>query len=92
MEDSTWYEEKRKQMYNSMQAKIEEEFAKSHAEIMRDLKLTDKGSLRNINNYRMKLWCDVYMQSLIDNINNPVVELADDALIRFDKRFNQIPR
>ena len=91
MENINWYEQQKKVMHDNMQAKFEEEFEKTHEVIMKyaNLTLKDKGTLRNINNYRMKLWCDIYLESFKSNTNNDCFLIANEAIIEFDKRFNQ---
>ena len=49
----------------------------------------DKGSIRNTNNYRMKLWSEVVVQAIANYQSEPSpTEVADAALKEFDKRFN----
>ena len=49
----------------------------------------DKGTIRNINNYRMKLWGEVLVQAIANWQTEPKpTEVADAALKEFDKRFN----
>lgn len=87
-EDYVWYAEQRKKLYDNLQADMWKEYDKTHQQLMQNAKLTDKGSLRNINNYRMKLWCDIYLESFKSNINNDSFLLANEALKEFDKKFN----
>ena len=93
MENINWYEQQKKVMHDNMQAKFEEEFEKTHEVIMKyaNLTLKDKGTIRNINNYRMKLWCDVLSNTILNYQANNArpTEVADSALIEFDKRFNK---
>ena len=87
-EDFEWYAEQRKKLYENLQIQLNEEFDRTHNKIIQDSKLKDKGTLRNINNYRMKLWCDIYLESFKNNINNDCFVLADEALKEFDRKFN----
>ena len=87
-EDYQWYAEQRKKLYDNLQEDMWEQYDKTHQQLMQNTKLTDKGSLRNINNYRMKLWCDIYLESFKSNINNDSFLLANEALKEFDKKFN----
>lgn len=50
----------------------------------------DKGTMRNINNYRMKLWCDSFVMHRAKEDKLYLAALrADMDLVEFDKRFNQ---
>ena len=92
-EDEKWYELQRKKFADRLQNAIDEEFSRTHDLIMENLvpkeKLKDKGTMRNINNYRMKLWCDclVLYRSKYDRESS--AHMADHDLKEFDKRFNQ---
>ena len=50
----------------------------------------DKGTMRNINNYRMKFWCEFFMYYKNQNASRESAGYnADLCLEEFDKRFNQ---
>jgi hypothetical protein len=91
--ESTWLQEQGIKFNNRLQKAIEEEFSLTHDFIMQNLvpkeTIKDKGTMRNINNYRMKLWCDVLMEVVKNKQDIPrPTEVADKALKEFDKRFN----
>ncbi len=95
IQDNSWFESQRQKFNDRLQNAINEEFSRTHDLIMENLvpkeTLKDKGTLRNINNYRMKLWCDVLSNTILNYQANNArpTEVADSALIEFDKRFNQ---
>lgn len=89
-QSQSWYQAQNKKIKDKLQDAIEEEFSKTHDLIMENLVPKDKGTMRNINNYRMKLWCDSF---LIHRAKEEKIYLcalkADMDLVEFDKRFNQ---
>lgn len=93
IQDELWYEEQRKKFNDRLQAAINEEFERTHEIIMKDFvpKETpkDKGTIRNINNYRMKFWCDSFIIHRANESRELSSVSADIDLKEFDKRFNQ---
>lgn len=86
-----WLEKERKKLEERVQKAIDEDFARTHDLIMKNLvpKEKDKGTIRNINNYRMKLWSEVLVAALNLGFTDPKpTGIADTALQEFDKRFN----
>lgn len=93
-EDWTWYQKEMQKQYQRMQEQFEKDFANTHKAFTQDLipknETKDKGTMRNINNYRMKLWSEVLIEVIKNNQTKPTpTEVADKALQEFDKRFNQ---
>lgn len=90
-QDWQWKEEQKRVFLNNIQANYDREFEQIKEKLIIDLKTKDKGTIRNINNYRMKLWCDVLSNTILNYQANNArpTEVADSALIEFDKRFNQ---
>lgn len=96
MLNEQFYEEQRKKFIERVQKAIEEDFARTHDLIMANIvpteTITDKGTLRNINNHRMKFWSESY---LLHRSKGEYIELsncsllADLDLAEFDKRFKQ---
>jgi hypothetical protein len=91
--ESTWLQEQGIKFNNRLQKAIEEEFSRTHDIIMKDYipkeTAKDKGTMRNINNYRMKLWSEVLIEVIKNHQTMPTPsEVADKALEEFDKRFN----
>lgn len=94
IQSESWYEAQRKKFADRLQNAIDEEFSRTHDLIMKDFvpkeTAKDKGTMRNINNYRMKLWSEVLIEVIKNNQTKPTpTEVADKALQEFDKRFNQ---
>jgi hypothetical protein len=89
IEDWQWREEQKKVFYNNIQAQYDKELDAIKEKLIQDLKLKDKGSMRNINNYRMKFWCDSFMLNIENHDRNMCIMIADSYLKEFDKRFNQ---
>jgi hypothetical protein len=91
--ESTWLQEQGIKFNNRLQKAIEEEFSRTHDIIMKDYipkeTAKDKGTMRNINNYRMKFWCDSFMLNIENHDRNMSIMIADSYLKEFDKRFNQ---
>lgn len=86
---STFFEEQRVKFKERLQKAIDEDFCRTHDLIMKNLLPKDKGSIRNINNYRMKLWSEVLVAALNKGFTDPKpTEIADTAVKEFDKRFN----
>ena len=91
IEDWQWREEQKRVFYNNMQAQYDKELDAIKQKLIQDLKTKDKGTMRNINNYRMKLWSEVLIEVIKNNQTKPTpTEVADKALQEFDKRFNPI--
>ena len=90
-QDWQWKEEQKRVFLNNIKANYDREFEQIKEKLIIDLKTKDKGTIRNINNYRMKLWCDVLSNTILNYQANNArpTEVADSALIEFDKRFNQ---
>ena len=90
IEDWQWREEQKKVFLNNIQAHYEKEFEQIKEKLLVDLKTKDKGTMRNINNYRMKFWCECFMYYKNQNASRESSGYnADLCLEEFDKRFNQ---
>ena len=91
--ESTWLQEQGIKFNNRLQKAIEEEFSLTHDFIMQNLvpkeTAKDKGSMRNINNYRMKLWCDCFLQYNKTDSRECAAHNATLCLDYFDNQFNQ---
>jgi hypothetical protein len=94
IQNESWFEEQRKKFNDRLQSAIEEEFSRTHDIIMKGYvpkeTIKDKGTMRNINNYRMKLWCDLFIA--YKNAGHPIENAASYAnkdLEYFDLQFNQ---
>ena len=93
-EDFEWYAEQRKKMYDNLQDSINAEFERTHDIIMKDFvpkeTIKDKGTIRNINNYRMKLWCDMFIEYKKNSLERSfAASCATKDLEMFDIQFNQ---
>lgn len=88
-EDWQWIEEQKKVFYNNIQAHYDKEFEQKKGKLIQDLKLKDKGSIRNINNYRMKLWCDCFLQYNKTDSRESSAYNATLCLDYFDNQFNK---
>jgi hypothetical protein len=91
--DSLWLQEQGKNFNNRLQKAIEDEFSRTHDIIMKDYipKKTakDKGIMRNINNYRMKLWCDMFIEYKKQSYERSLAaSYASKDLQMFDLQFN----
>lgn len=94
IQDELWYEEQRKRFNDRLQAAIHEEFERTHEIIMKDFvpkeTAKDKGTMRNINNYRMKLWCDMFIEYKKQSHERSLAaSYASKDLEMFDLQFNQ---
>jgi hypothetical protein len=89
IEDWQWREEQKKVFYNNMQAQYDKELDAIKEKLIQDLKLKDKGTMRNINNYRMKLWCDCFLQYNKTDSRECAAHNATLCLEYFDNQFNQ---
>lgn len=82
MEDLKWIEEAKERMKNILSNAIEENLT-GIPKIP-----TDKGSIRNLNNHRMKYWCDCFFYYKNQNASRESAGYnADLCLEEFDKRF-----
>ncbi len=91
--ESTWLQEQGIKFNNRLQKAIEEEFSRTHDIIMKDYipkeTLKDKGTMRNINNYRMKLWCDMFIEYKKGGHDRQTsASSASKDLQMFDLQFN----
>ena len=89
IEDWQWREEQKKVFLNNIQAHYEKEFEQIKEKLLLDLKTKDKGTMRNINNYRMKFWCDSFIHNKTKNDREMSCIIADNDLKEFDERFNK---
>ena len=90
IEDWQWREEQKKVFLNNIQAHYEKEFEQIKEKLLVDLKTKDKGTMRNINNYRMKLWCDMFIEyKKQSHERNLAASCASKDLEMFDIKFNQ---
>jgi hypothetical protein len=92
--ESTWLQEQGIKFNNRLQKAIEEEFSRTHDIIMKDYipkeTAKDKGTMRNINNYRMKLWCDMFIEYKKGGYDRQTsASSASKDLQMFDLQFNQ---
>jgi hypothetical protein len=93
IQDEKWYDLQRKKFADRLQNAIDEEFSRTHDLIMENLvpkeKLKDKGTMRNINNYRMKLWCDMFIEYKKQGDERSLAaSYASKDLQMFDLQFN----
>jgi len=92
LQDEKWYDLQRKKFADRLQNAIDEEFSRTHDLIMENLvpkeTIKDKGTMRNINNYRMKFWCDSFIINKSKHDRDMSAIIADNDLKEFDKRFN----
>jgi hypothetical protein len=89
IEDWQWREEQKKVFYNNMQAQYDKELDAIKEKLIQDLKLKDKGTMRNINNYRMKLWCDMFIEYKKGGHDRQTsASSASKDLQMFDLQFN----
>lgn len=93
IQDELWYEEQRKRFNDRLQAAIHEEFERTHEIIMKDFvpkeTTKDKGTIRNINNYRMKFWTDCFLQYNKTESKECSAYNATLCLDYFDDQFNK---
>lgn len=94
MQDLKWHEEQMKKFNDRLQNAINEEFERTHDIIMKDFvpkeTIKDKGTIRNINNYRMKLWCDMFIEYKKNSLERSfAASCATKDLEMFDIQFNQ---
>lgn len=89
IEDWQWREEQKKVFLNNIQAHYEKEFEQIKEKLILDLKTKDKGTMQNINNYRMKFWCECFLHYNTTQTRENSAFYADNCLELFDKRFNQ---
>jgi hypothetical protein len=93
LKDNSWIEAQRQKFADRLQNAIDEEFSRTHDIIMKDYipKQTakDKATMRNINNYRMKLWCDMFIEYKKNNLDRSfAASCANKDLEMFDIQFN----
>lgn len=89
-QNESWYNEQRKKSADRLQNAIEEEFEKTHEVIIKYATLKDKGTIRNINNYRMKLWCDMFISYKKESHErSAAASYATKDLEMFDLQFNK---
>jgi hypothetical protein len=91
--ESTWLQEQGIKFNNRLQKAIEEEFSRTHDIIMKDYipkeTAKDRGTMRNINNYRMKLWCDMFIEYKKGGHDRQTsASSASKDLQMFDLQFN----
>jgi hypothetical protein len=90
MLDEKFWEEQRNKFKERLQNQIDEDFARTHDLIMKNLTPKDKGTMRNINNYRMKLWCDMFIEYKKNSFERSLAaDYATKDLKMFDIQFNQ---
>ena len=94
IQSELWYEAQRKKFAERLQKAIDDEFSRTHDLIMKDYvpkeTAKDKGTMRNINNYRMKLWCDMFIEyKKQSHERNLAASYASKDLEMFDIKFNQ---
>jgi hypothetical protein len=92
--DNSWMEAQRQKFADRLQTAIDEEFSRTHDLIMENLvpkeTLKDKGTMRNINNYRMKFWCDNFIEYRKNSHERgAAASYASKDLEMFDLVFNQ---
>jgi hypothetical protein len=91
--ESLWLQEQGKNFNNRLQKAIEDEFSRTHDVIMKNYipkeTAKDKGTMRNINNYRMKLWCDMFIEYKKGGHDRQTsASSASKDLQMFDLQFN----
>jgi hypothetical protein len=89
IQDWQWREEQKKVFYNNMQAQYDKELDAIKEKLIKDLKTKDKGTMRNINNYRMKFWTDCFLFHRNKYDRQSSAHMADHDLKEFENRFNQ---
>ena len=92
-DEKSWYEEQIKKLNNRFQKAFDEEFSRTHDIIMKDYipkeTAKDKATMRNINNYRMKLWCDMFIEyKKGGHDRQSSASYASKDLQMFDLQFN----
>lgn len=93
LKDNSWMDAQRQKFADRLQTAIDEEFSRTHDLIMENLvpkeTLKDKGTMRNINNYRMKFWTDCFLLYRNKYDRQSSAHMADHDLKEFENRFNQ---